>query len=202
MKSLFDRIVINNNPLVTKLTNEQIECASDMWGKYLVSDHFILTSNNVLSGISAVGLIYGVNLLNILGNSVILEELHEPIMDHTLYKIILYGTVDYAYDNDSNNFGYCNNYGDPITFSYYYPKKFNIKIKTLIPIQSKHEEEAIENFKYNRELFLLYRDQLSPSLCNKLAHGPENDHTLDENTRLEILMLNEKLVENVKRKTK
>lgn len=162
------------------------------WGEIISSKRFILSTDMGFNGINAVGLMWG-------------EELNKLKLDYSpfpfppsLHKVILFGNADYGYFNTS-----------VIDYSSYYSQSgildissISIKVKQITAIPIELEQEALDNFDFHRELFELYKKELSPQLLNKIIHGPENNLILDDSVREEILLLNKKSLENVKRKIK
>ena len=159
------------------------------WGEIISSKRFILSTDVGFNGINAVGLMWG-------------EELNKLKLNYSpfpfppsLHKVILSGNAAYGFFNSS-------------VYSYYSHSgildisNIDINIKQITAIPTELEQEALDNFDFHRELFELYKRDISPQLLNKIIHGPENNLILDDSVRKEISMLNEKFIKNVKREIK
>ena len=182
-----------------ELKMESIKDKCGEWGDFLFSKKSLMNINK-LNELDAVGLIRGYEL-----NKIVPNYNPFPFIDHRLYKVILCGNIvnDNYYDISINDYGY---YRDCYTYSHI-PQirmisNIPIKVKSITIIPEKTEQEAEDNFDYNRDLFELYKHDMSLQLFSKLIHGPENNLILDDKVREEILMLNEKSIKNVERKIK
>ena len=166
------------------------------WGKIISSKRFIVSTDMGFYGINAVGLMWG-------------EELNNLNLDYSpfpfppsLHKVILVGSANYGYfDTSVIDYKFYSDYysrgGGILDVS-----NISIKVKQITAIPKELEQEALDNFDFHRELFELYKKDISPQLLDKLIHGPENNLILDDSVREEILLLNKKSIKNVERKIK
>lgn len=160
------------------------------WGEIISSKRFILSTDMGYNGINAVGLMWG-------------EELNKLKLNYSpfpfppsLHKVILFGNADYGYF-DTSVYSYSSRSNGILDIS-----NISINIKQITAIPTELEQEALDNFDFHRELFELYKREISPQLLNKIIHGPENNLILDDSVREEILLLNKKSIKNVERKIK
>lgn len=173
------------------LKTDHIKNKCGDWGKIISSKRFILSTDIGFNGINAVGLMWGEELNNLKLN-------YSPFpFTPSLHKIILVGNANYGFfDTSVIDYKYYSR-GGILDISNIY-----IKVKQITVIPKELEQEALDNFDFHRELFELYKKELSPQLLNKLIHGPENNLILDDSVREEILLLNKKSIKNVERKIK
>lgn len=190
----YQKLTIRLSELLN-LKTDHIKNKCGDWGKIISSKRFILSTDMGFYGINAVGLMWG-------------EELNNLKLDYSpfpfppsLHKIILVGNANYGYfDTSVVDYEYYSNYysrGSILDIS-----NISIKVKQITAIPKELELEALDNFDFHRELFELYKREISPQLLDKLIHGPENNLILDDSVREEILLLNKKSIKNVERKIK
>lgn len=190
----YQKLTIRLSELLN-LKTDYIKDRCGDWGEIISSKRFILSTDMGFNGINAVGLMWG-------------EELNKLKLDYSpfpfppsLHKVILVGNADYGYfDTSVIDYKFYSNYysrGGILDVS-----NISIKVKQITAIPKELEQEALDNFDFHRELFELYKKDISPQLLDKLIHGPENNLILDDSVREEILLLNKKSIKNVERKIK
>lgn len=176
---------IKENIDIDTLFGKKIKGKCGEWERYIQSKQFITYTNHIRR-IDSVGLMRGQELIDMK-----IEDYLPLINQKLLYKVILCGKINYnyynLYTNDYESYGYYTH--NPLDLDNI---RVVFKIKQLVIIPFEQEKEAIENFNYNKELFELYKHEISPQLLDKLIHGPENNLIQDNNVRKEILLLNEK----------
>ena len=194
----------NKNSIFIRLSElldlkmESIKDRCGEWGDFLFSKKSLMNINK-LNELDAVGLIRGYEL-----NKIVPNYNPFPFIDHRLYKVILCGNIvnDSYYDISINDYEYYRSYTYTQIPQMQMISNISIEIKSITIIPEETEQEAEDNFDYNRDLFEIHKHDMSLQLFSKLIHGPENNLILDNKVREEILMLNEKSIKNVKREIK